>query len=75
MSSKDEIKFELINYKPSKEEELVIRSAVFNFITLGISMCCMISGLSVLKHSIATIGAASLGMSARLWGRCISNNG
>ncbi|EPB91564.1 hypothetical protein HMPREF1544_01486 [Mucor circinelloides 1006PhL] len=51
MSSKDEIKFELINYKPSKEEELVIRSAVFNFITL------------------ATIGAASLGMSARLWAR------
>ncbi|KAF1804774.1 hypothetical protein V8B55DRAFT_1497286 [Mucor lusitanicus] len=51
MSSKDEIKFELVNYKPSKEEELVIRSAVFNFITL------------------ATIGAASLGMSARLWAR------
>lgn len=35
MSSKDDIKFELVNYKPSKEEELVIRSAVFNFITLG----------------------------------------
>ncbi|KAL9560053.1 hypothetical protein MBANPS3_000118 [Mucor bainieri] len=51
MSSKDEIKFELVNYKPSEEENLVIRSAVFNFITL------------------ATIGAASLGMSARLWAR------
>ncbi|CEP19388.1 hypothetical protein [Parasitella parasitica] len=51
MPSKDDIKLELINYQPSQEEMLVVRLAVFNFITL------------------ATIGAASLGMSARLWAR------
>ncbi|GAA5817059.1 hypothetical protein MFLAVUS_010596 [Mucor flavus] len=49
MSSQEDIKLELINYKPTDEEKLVIRSAMFNFITL------------------ATLGAASLGMSARLW--------
>ncbi|KAI8096138.1 hypothetical protein BDF21DRAFT_328616 [Thamnidium elegans] len=51
MSSQEDIKLELINYKPTDEEKLVIRSAMFNFITL------------------ATLGAASLGMSARLWGK------
>lgn len=35
MSNKEEIKFELVNYKPSEDEKLVIKSAVFNFITLG----------------------------------------
>jgi hypothetical protein len=35
MSSKEDIKSQLINYKPSAEENLVIRSAMFNFITLG----------------------------------------
>lgn len=35
MSSKEEIKVELVNYKPTEEEKLVIRSALFNVITLG----------------------------------------
>ncbi|KAI7872630.1 uncharacterized protein EV154DRAFT_487536 [Mucor mucedo] len=51
MSSKEDIKVELVSYKPTDEEKLVIRSALFNFITL------------------ATVGAASLGMSARLWAK------
>ncbi|GAN06058.1 hypothetical protein MAM1_0110c05535 [Mucor ambiguus] len=68
-ASKDEIKFELVNYKPSKEEELVIRSAVFNFITLGMLLCGLhsVSYVVTNTHHTATIGAASLGMSARLW--------
>lgn len=35
MSSKEDIKVELVNYKPTDEEKLVIRSALFNVITLG----------------------------------------
>lgn len=41
MSNKDEIKFELVNYKPSEDEKLVIKSAVFNFITLGERVDCI----------------------------------
>lgn len=35
MTSQEDIKLELINYKPTEEEKLVIRSAMFNFVTLG----------------------------------------
>lgn len=40
MKSKEDIKSELINYQPTPEERLAIRSAMFNFITLGnITFC------------------------------------
>ncbi|KAI8047807.1 uncharacterized protein B0P05DRAFT_481300 [Gilbertella persicaria] len=51
MISRENIKQELVNYQPTDEERLVIRSAVFNFVTM------------------ATIGAAALGMSASLWSK------
>lgn len=35
MTSKENIKIELVNYKPNDEEKLIIRSAVFNFVTTG----------------------------------------
>lgn len=68
MSSKEDIKVELVNYKPTDEEKLVIRSALFNVITLG--KCLQGKILDVLTcFYLATVGAASLGMSARLWGK------
>ncbi|KAI8391446.1 uncharacterized protein BYT42DRAFT_556871 [Radiomyces spectabilis] len=45
------IKKELVNYVPTEADRTVIRSAIFQFVT------------------IATLGAASLGMSARLWAK------
>lgn len=48
MSSQEDIKLELINYKPTDEEKLVIRSAMFNFITLG-NVMFFYGGTKILK--------------------------
>ncbi|KAG0173372.1 hypothetical protein DFQ28_000285 [Apophysomyces sp. BC1034] len=50
MSSQEAIKERLATFTPTDAERSVIKSAMFNFITM------------------ATVGAAALGMSAKQWG-------
>ncbi|KAL1935472.1 hypothetical protein VTP01DRAFT_4612 [Rhizomucor pusillus] len=49
MSSKEEIKQELSKYQPTPAEQTIIRTALFDVVTL------------------ASVGAASLGLSGHLW--------